>query len=559
MPNDKLLPRNRVARDALRAAGNPVTAELEAGVGNCFPGLDFDARNLDRRFFPYLVVDFIDGAIVLSAVELDRARADRGHSRSDATLAELIAGLEKLADAADADWRVNSIEGDFAGHGHQKFTIADLSSDPTRPVDGWTAVRLLQPRTQVILTIGAPSQQEITVRGVRSSYLTDDGAFAEMFAPGELTQSLCSPWTHDFRDCGCFYWASNHPDLVQPALPAAVAPGTRQATPYDVRVQWERSDRVTSPPSIDPERRDILGYYEINSRWHELDVVLDGREQRIPYRPATPIYQPLDRGTLIDWLYYAAGVEQSVMLEYLAAAYSLNTGAGSPNSTLRGDVLAAHYQVLRIAASEMRHLKSVNMLLFDEHLSQKPGQPFAPALGRAAVVPEAGGGNHPVQFRALTAHVLQDFINIEAPSQAVDALYGRILATYQRDGDDASATTVEEIIAEGADHYHSFLALQEWLGRHDETQYLIADLATPSPPATVLAELQRRYENVLDHLYTGYQKGIPLGGADIAQARQAMFGAAGVQGACEDLAAHGQLPVFAVPDDPRFAEVNPPQ
>jgi hypothetical protein len=36
----------------------------------------------------------------------------------------------------------------------------------------------------------------------------------ELAAPGELTQSLCSPWQNDFRDCGCFYWAASRPDFV---------------------------------------------------------------------------------------------------------------------------------------------------------------------------------------------------------------------------------------------------------------------------------------------------------------------------------------------------------
>jgi hypothetical protein len=29
-----------------------------------------------------------------------------------------------------------------------------------------------------------------------------------------LSQSLCSPWQNDYRDCGCFYWAASHPDYV---------------------------------------------------------------------------------------------------------------------------------------------------------------------------------------------------------------------------------------------------------------------------------------------------------------------------------------------------------
>ena len=71
MADDKLLPRNRTARLAqarARAAGNPVVSELESGVGNCFPGLEMDVRNLDRRFFPYLAVDFVGGRIEVAEV-----------------------------------------------------------------------------------------------------------------------------------------------------------------------------------------------------------------------------------------------------------------------------------------------------------------------------------------------------------------------------------------------------------------------------------------------------------------------------------------------------------
>ena len=58
----KLLPRNvsalRRGRDPAAAtnatAGNPVSSRLESGIGNFFPGLECDMRNLERRFFPFL-------------------------------------------------------------------------------------------------------------------------------------------------------------------------------------------------------------------------------------------------------------------------------------------------------------------------------------------------------------------------------------------------------------------------------------------------------------------------------------------------------------------------
>jgi Ferritin-like len=549
VPADKLQPRNRTARLAdVRAAGNPVVAELEAGVGNCFPGLEADLRNLDRRFFPYLAVDFIGGAVVVVEVVLARAQAELSPG-------PLLTGLTTMAAAPAGSWQVTAIAGDFAGHGPQAWTIAQLGTSTTRPVDAWTAVRLLRPGTQVQLTLRRQGAATLTLTATRASYLRDDGAFAEMFAPGELTQSLCSPWTHDFRDCGCFYWASNHPDIVQPAVPAGTAPDDPEWT---VRVPWLRADRLASPPPVDQQHGGELAHQEINARWQELDVVLDGREQRSAYHPDTVAGTPLDRSALVPTLRYAAGVELAVMLEYLAATFSLDLAAGTVGSALRDDARAARYELLRVAASEMRHLRAVNGLLFSEHEVAGGAGPFAPALGVATVVPEPGGApGRPVDFRRLTPDVLAYFVQVEAPSKTVDALYGRILATYVRDGQDTQAAAVTQVMAEGADHYATFRTVQEWLARHAGTPYLLA-LRTPVAGEAALATLQQRYEQVLGLLHDGYRVGIPAGAASIAAARTAMLGPGGVEGACADLATAGVLPVFAVPADARFAAVAPP-
>ena len=59
------------------------------------------------------------------------------------------------------------------------------------------------------------SPPSVTLKGWRRDF-TDKttGVFSAAYVAGELTQSLCSPWQHDFRDCACHYWASNHPDVV---------------------------------------------------------------------------------------------------------------------------------------------------------------------------------------------------------------------------------------------------------------------------------------------------------------------------------------------------------
>jgi len=53
-PKYKIFPRNLTARADYIVAGNPTNSRPEAGVDNCYPGLEFDQRNLDQRFFPGL-------------------------------------------------------------------------------------------------------------------------------------------------------------------------------------------------------------------------------------------------------------------------------------------------------------------------------------------------------------------------------------------------------------------------------------------------------------------------------------------------------------------------
>jgi hypothetical protein len=62
---EKIYPRNLTALAAYLVPGNPAVTRPEDAVANCFPGLEMDVRNLDRRFFPGLVFEFVrDGARV---------------------------------------------------------------------------------------------------------------------------------------------------------------------------------------------------------------------------------------------------------------------------------------------------------------------------------------------------------------------------------------------------------------------------------------------------------------------------------------------------------------
>jgi hypothetical protein len=89
-----------------------------------------------------------------------------------------------------------------------------------------------------------------------------------MAAPGELTQSLCSPWQNDYRECGCYYWAASRPDYVNVESTAQGA---------SIGNNWLARSR-------DPKRYDVpdaqqVSYEELFRNWQGLlRFVVEGRD-----------------------------------------------------------------------------------------------------------------------------------------------------------------------------------------------------------------------------------------------------------------------------------------
>jgi hypothetical protein len=565
-------------------AGNPVSTRLESGIGNCFPGLECDLRNLERRFFPFLETDPIDNFIFLASVDADgvaHAEAAGGLSQADASVYTALA--DDLRSGRSV--LVSQLTGTFGLLGPLSLNLGlpalgqapavdgDLTTPSAgagrKPPDAWTAVRLLTEGTDVTLVFvndGGP--ETLTLTAKRARYLDDNGALSPAFLPGELSQSLCSPWTHDFRDCGCFYWASNHPDIARPVLPT----GTPAGQPWNAPVAWERRDRTIHPTppakaTQAPSGPIELRHYEINNRWQELHFVVGRREITAPFSPNTVQGTPFrDRTELLANLNYAAGVELAVAQEYLAAAYSLKPDSDpslQANPDLPSDVKAARAELMRIAIGEMRHTRAVNDVI--RGLSD-PGR-FEPALRVASQVPHQNPGPfRPVMARAATRQAINDFIQIEAQSTGVDGLYNNILATLQFPPTDVKSRVTDEwmqairsVIAEGEDHFETFLNIQEWLSSHSETDYLRV-LAPPRPPAgnPEDATLQAAYASVLNSLYVGYKKGRFLGANEISTARASMVGSDGIFAKAEAVARENFLVGFATPADARFAPIDPP-
>ena len=333
------------------------------------------------------------------------------------------------------------------------------------------------------------------------------------------------------------------------------------STILDRPTNWLRSEKIDQtdggPPADSATRRRTtpeMDHYELANRWNELAVVLDGREQGDVYSPAKPSANPmpLPRGKVREFLRYAASVEHAVMVEYLSAVYSLNPNAPTG---VADDVRAAHAEILRIAYGEMRHLRLVNDLL--RLWCAQEGLNFEPVLAMAAVLPAGGGTSRPVEHRPLSSTTLDDFINIERPSFSVDGLYSRILDSMRAYAPEL-ASNVETIIAEGNEHFETFLYVKEWLGQHDESEYLL-QLQQPTASDQVHTDLQNKYHSVLNLLFDAYSKGLPAGASDVNQARQDMVQPNGLRDACRAVRDAGLLVTFETPTgDARFDPIARP-
>jgi hypothetical protein len=186
----KIFPRNLTARAAYRVVGNPVSTRLESGVGNCFPGLEFDHRNLDRRFLPGVVVEFNStNDSPPSEVALRGARLIELDPQDPGLLGTSSASVAEQAALGELRRRIAALDVDPAT---QAWFIAAITQGGVRiemegpsaggavlPFDGltvWRLVRCLEPGTVDVelraraMPDGAPIPEPVVLRGWRRRY-----------------------------------------------------------------------------------------------------------------------------------------------------------------------------------------------------------------------------------------------------------------------------------------------------------------------------------------------------------------------------------------------------
>jgi hypothetical protein len=560
-------PINQAARAATIAGpaypepvlGNPASSLMESGVGNCYPGLEFDLRQLDVRFFPGLVFEFLgiepsgpDGTqgvrLVYADVESDSLLA--GNAPWMATLKKELNGPAGAA-LSGGTWYLHSIE----QHGRRidlyDFNVFQNATLLT-PYEGetcWWVIRGIEADADLTIALtqrdptGQPSGSLVVLHGQRRRFLDAEGMIPDVYRPGELTASMCSPWTHDFRDCACQYWASNHPDVVlgpvsDPALPDGTSAGDpAQAVTFRDWLRRRGPARdVSAPVTLEQARPDDYDPFEINLRWEELEFVLQGIETdgtpRKPQKPGPGKPYKDTQEVIRDLEGELAPLEFTLSMVYLYACFSLRapeevTEAERRTWTgLADDLRAARQFIMSVALSEMTHMRWVNQMLWmmDRAGLYPKGRHYQPVVGpvpkRARVGAKRLGGATPER--------IGEFVSVERPDASLDREYAGLVTYLRHHAGDFPVGLFElavRIDSDGLQHYQKFRDTELILSRYEPSLYLRKiTLADPADPAVETA--LRLVEEIVAATREGYaaehKDDMPRAEACLLRARAAM-------------------------------------
>jgi hypothetical protein len=273
--NKPIQARNLSAQLQYQGAGNPPTTHPSSAISNSFPGLEMDFRNVWKR--------------ILAGIELHEASNLVVGVDSDADIAlQVLTAGYRLITVADVPV-IAPVTGP-AYVGGPTVPLPDPTfHDPNMPLEWSNALAgvLFQYGGKPVrckfqsLQDSSTLTFDLIIRKFFAESIVDGETFKlpvisrELAPPGSLSQSLCSPWQNDYRECGCFYWAATRPDYVNiEAQPDGTSAGNN----------WMQKNRTADTPLVYvvDDRRDerLVSYSDLFRRWEtELRFIIGGKDE----------------------------------------------------------------------------------------------------------------------------------------------------------------------------------------------------------------------------------------------------------------------------------------
>jgi hypothetical protein len=224
---NEIEPKNLHALLSYRGRGNPANSHPQDAISNCFPGLETDFRNVWRRLFV--------------GIELHEATNQ---------VITIEPGSEAARKGVTANHFLVSVDG---------VLVRGPNIMPTLDTIEWdNALAEVLSKGGSVVTCRfelAGAQSIIDVQLLMRPLFEGVAFHQEIAQPGTLTQSLCSPWQNDYRECACFYWAANRPDFVNVEISGDTAKGHnwlhRQRTAATPKEYVEDNPDVPDPRLLD--------------------------------------------------------------------------------------------------------------------------------------------------------------------------------------------------------------------------------------------------------------------------------------------------------------------
>jgi hypothetical protein len=277
-PSKGISARNITAQLSHLGRGNPPISHPMSAISNCFPGLEFDFRNIWRRIFVGIVLTEhnnyvthiedpkykdLEGRRLLAINKRPVMRQANGPAIPGRGPDPLPIDSNREA-VAFMEWS-NTIALVWDKQGETvtcTFTADKSPNEVLIDENGKTSVTTKDWQLEVRRIF-----EHVAVDGRAESQAVLTRALAE---PGELTQGLCSPWQNDYRECACYYWAASRPDYVN------VVPAGDGTSRGDMWLQQER----TGDYLLD-DRRDarLTSYDDLLKQWEKvLQFQIRGRD-----------------------------------------------------------------------------------------------------------------------------------------------------------------------------------------------------------------------------------------------------------------------------------------
>lgn len=268
--DDPLVPSNLTAQLHYRGKGNPMSVLPRTAISNCFPGLEFDFRNLWRRAFQGIVL-IENNNYVIDADDAYAHLVDHRLVAIDGKPTMVATSGPVFPDGDSVPLRTEANPNGVSFMEWSNSMVNVLQKQGQQVACYFTAEKSTHEVVADLEKLDDPALYKKVMLTVNKVFDGDSATLSEqIIRPGELTQGLCAPWQNDYRECACYYWAASRPDYVN------VVPDEKGLSTGD---SWMAKKRTGSYIPDDRVNKRLLSYDDLFINWQgELNFIVEGKD-----------------------------------------------------------------------------------------------------------------------------------------------------------------------------------------------------------------------------------------------------------------------------------------